>query len=231
VSLLLLRNDLKPARSSADNSCGCSQNAQFGWSLTGGAAIDNAGNVYFAWEGYTQNGGAKGPVNIYVSKSSDKRLDWTASLVDFSSAPPNCSAHSCGGAFLGPGTALTADSGGRLYLLWNAGAVDFGTERIYFSSSLDGIDWSQKVDISAAPTGVDHAFPAIVAGSADISASPGWTNVIARAGMFITEHLLTEVRAGLQRADCRTTFRGTAISLATVSVFRSVIISISRSII
>jgi hypothetical protein len=143
------------------------QNAQFGWSLTGGAAIDNAGNVYFAWEGYTQNGGAKGPVNIYVSKSSDKGLNWTATLVDVSGAPPNCSAFSCGWAFLGPGTALTSDSGGRLYLLWNAGAVDFGPERIYFSSSLDGIDWSQKVGVSAAPTGVNHAFPAIVAGSAD----------------------------------------------------------------
>jgi len=140
------------------------QNAQFGWSLTGGAAIDNAGNVYYAWEGYTQNGGAKGPVNIYVSKSSDGGATWSQTLVDVSGAPPNCSAYSCGWAFLGPGTALTADAAGKLYLLWNAGTVDFGPERIYFSSSLDGVNWAPKFDVSSAPTGVDHAFPAVVAG-------------------------------------------------------------------
>ncbi len=142
------------------------QNAQFGWSLTGGAAIDNAGNVYFAWEGYTQNGGAKGPVNIYVSKSSDKGITWTETLVDVSGAPPDCSAYSCGWAFLGAGTAMTTDAAGKLYLLWNAGAVGFGPERIYFSSSLDGVNWTPKLDISSAPAGVDHAFPAIVAGGA-----------------------------------------------------------------
>jgi hypothetical protein len=43
-------------------------NAQFGWSLTGGGTVDPAGNVYFAWDGYTQNGGAKGPVNLYVDE-------------------------------------------------------------------------------------------------------------------------------------------------------------------
>jgi len=142
------------------------QNAQFGWSLTGGAAIDNAGNVYYAWEGYTQNGGAKGPVNIYVSKSSDRGATWNATLVDVSGAPPNCSAYSCGWAFLGPGTAMTSDAAGKLYLLWNAGKVDFGPERIYFSSAPDGVNWAPKLDVSSAPTGVDHAFPAVVAGGA-----------------------------------------------------------------
>jgi hypothetical protein len=142
------------------------QNAQFGWSLTGGAAIDSAGNVYYAWEGYTQNGGAKGPVNIYVSKSGNGGVAWSSTLVDVSGAPPNCSAYSCGWAFLGPGTALTSDAAGKLYLLWNAGTVDFGPERIYFSNSLDGITWTPKLDISAAPLGVDHAFPAIVGGAA-----------------------------------------------------------------
>jgi hypothetical protein len=148
------------------NSFKVNQNAQFGWSLPGGAAIDNAGNVYYAWEGYTQNGGAKGPVNIYVSKSSDGGATWSQNLVDISGAPPNCSAYSCGWAFLGPGTALTSDAAGKLYLLWNAGTVDFGPERIYFSSSPDGVTWAPKLDVSSAPTGVDHAFPAVVAGGA-----------------------------------------------------------------
>ena len=88
-------------------------NAQFGWSLTGGAAIDTAGNVYFSWAGYTQNGGAKGPVNIYVSKSGDGGTTWSEALVDVSGAPPDCSAYSCGWAFLGAGTAMTSDAAGN----------------------------------------------------------------------------------------------------------------------
>ena len=141
-------------------------NAQFGWSLTGGAAIDTAGNVYFSWAGYTQNGGAKGPVNIYVSKSGDGGTTWSEALVDVSGAPPDCSAYSCGWAFLGAGTAMTSDAAGKLYLLWNGGTADFGPERIYFSSSTNGASWSPKVDVSRAPNGVDHAFPAIIAGGA-----------------------------------------------------------------
>jgi len=141
-------------------------NAQFGWSLTGGAAIDTAGNVYFSWAGYTQNGGAKGPVNIYVSKSGDGGTTWSEALVDVSGAPPDCSAYSCGWAFLGAGTAMISDAAGKLYLLWNGGTADFGPERIYFSSSTNGASWSPKVDVSRAPNGVDHAFPAIIAGGA-----------------------------------------------------------------
>ena len=140
-------------------------NAQFGWSLTGGAAIDNHGNVYYSWEGYTQNGGAKGPINIYVSKSTDGGATWSEALIDISGAPPDCSAFSCGWAFLGPGTAMTSDAAGTLYLLWNSGTVDFGPERVYFSSSMDGITWTPKVDVSHAIAGVDHAFPAIIAGA------------------------------------------------------------------
>ena len=141
-------------------------NAQFGWSLTGGAAIDNAGNVYFAWDGYTQNGQAKGPVNLYVTKSSDGGNTWTSTLLDVSGSPPDCSAFSCGWAFLGPGIAMTSDAGGQLYVLWNAGTVDKGPERIWYSTSGDkGATWSPKVNVSLAPVGVDHAFPSVAAGA------------------------------------------------------------------
>src|SRR5207249_10589956 len=52
-------------------------NGKLGWSLAGGGTIDPEGNVYFAWAGYTQNGGAKGPVNLYISKSSDRGATWS----------------------------------------------------------------------------------------------------------------------------------------------------------
>jgi len=143
------------------------QNAQFGWSLTGGAAIDRSGNVYFAWSGYSRNGQAKGPANLYVTKSSDGGKTWTATLLDVSGSPPDCSAFSCGWAYLGPGIAMTSDAAGEVYVLWNAGTGEQGPERIWFSTSRDeGATWSPKSDVSLAPAGVDHAFPAVVAGAA-----------------------------------------------------------------
>jgi hypothetical protein len=142
-------------------------NAQFGWSLTGGGTVDPVGNVYFAWDGYTQNGGAKGPVNLYVTKSKDDGFTWTPTLLDISGSPPDCSAFSCGWAFLGPGIAMTSDTAGQLYVLWNAGSVNGGPERIFYSTSADkGNTWSPKADVSLAPAGVDHAFPSVAAGAA-----------------------------------------------------------------
>jgi len=138
-----------------------------GWSLAGGGAVDPAGNVYFSWAGYTQNGGAKGPVYLYLSKSTDGGNTWTTKLIDTSDAPPDCSAYQCGWAFLGAQMVMTADSTGTLYALWNSNTVDKAPNRIYFSKSTDaGATWSPKADVSAAPAGTAHAFPAIAAGAA-----------------------------------------------------------------
>ena len=158
-------------------------NARFGWSLAGGGAIDTSGAVYFSWAGYTQNGGARGPVNLYVSRSRDGGATWSSTLLDVSGAPPDCSADLCGWAFLGAQLTMTTDAAGRLYALWNGGSTDFGPERIWFAtSSGGGATWSTKRDVSTAPAGVAHAFPAIVAGAAgdvriawmDARNSPWW---------------------------------------------------------
>jgi len=142
-------------------------NAKLGWSLAGGGTVTPSGAIYFAWAGYTQNGGAKGPVNLYISKSSDGGTTWTSTLIDVSGAPPDCSAYSCGWAFLGAQMTMTSDAGGALYALWNAGTADKGPERIFFAKSTDGgTTWSAKVDMSAAPATAAHAFPAIAAGAA-----------------------------------------------------------------
>lgn len=62
---------------------------------------------------------------------------------------------------------MTVDSAGTLYALWNAGPANKQPERIYFSSSTTaGATWLPTLDVSAAPLGVEHSFPAIVAGSA-----------------------------------------------------------------
>jgi hypothetical protein len=148
------------------NSAVVNPNAKLGWSLAGGAAIDPAGNVFFAWSGYTQNGGAKGPVNLYISKSADGGGTWSVVQLDTSGAPPDCSAYFCGWAYLGAQITMTSDAAGTLYALWNAGTVDKGVERIYFSSSTtQGKTWQPKQDVSLAAVGVEHAFPAITAGA------------------------------------------------------------------
>jgi hypothetical protein len=64
---------------------------------------------------------------------------------------------------------MTSDAGGTLYGLWNGGPREpkGAPERIWFARSTDGgLTWSTKEDVSEAPAGVAHAFPAIVAGAA-----------------------------------------------------------------
>jgi hypothetical protein len=137
-----------------------------GWSLLGAATVDPAGNVYLAWASYSKAGGARGAVNLYIAKSADAGKAWSATLLDVSAAAPGCNDEDCGEAFLGAQVALTSDAGGTLYALWSAGTTALGPQRIYFSSSTNGSDnWLSRVGVSSAEPGVEHAFPAIVAGS------------------------------------------------------------------
>ena len=139
-----------------------------GWSLLGAATVDPAGNAYLAWASYSKAGGARGSVNLYVAKSTDAGRAWsaTATLLDVSAAAPDCKGEECGEGFLGAQVALTSDAEGTLYALWSAGSKPLGPQRIYFSSSTNaGENWLPRVDVSAAPPGVEHGFPAIVAGN------------------------------------------------------------------
>lgn len=142
-------------------------NANLGWSLAGGGAVTPDGAIYFSWAGYKQNGGAKGPVNLYISKSADGGATWNSTTLDISGAPPDCSAYQCGWAYLGAQITMASDASGALYALWNAGGADKAPERIFFAKSANaGATWSPKAEVSTAPTGAAHAFPALVAGAA-----------------------------------------------------------------
>lgn len=149
------------------------QNGKLGWSLAGGGTVTPNGHVFFAWAGYESNGGAKGKVTLFVSKSTNGGATWTTTTIDVSSSPPDCSSMLCGWAFLGAQLVMTSDSAGNIYLLWNAGSTAKGPERIYFAKSTDGGNtYSAKVDVSAAPAGTHHAFPAIAAtGNGDVRIS------------------------------------------------------------
>jgi hypothetical protein len=137
-----------------------------GWSLLGGAAVDPRGHVYLAWSSYAKEGGARGMVDLYVAKSGDAGETWTPTLLDVSAAAPGCEEEECSEAYLGAQVALAADAGGTLYAAWSAGSVKMGPQRIYFSSSVDGgASWLPGMSLSEAQRGVEHAFPAIVAGA------------------------------------------------------------------
>ena len=71
----------------------------------------------------------------------------------------------CETGFLGAQITLASDAAGAVYALWNAGSTNGGPEGIFFSSSTTGgASWSERVSVSRAASGVEHAFPAIVAG-------------------------------------------------------------------
>ncbi len=140
-------------------------NAAPGSSLAGGATVDPSGNVYFGWTAYARHEMPTRPVSVYVSRSPDGGRTWSTQLLDASGAPPDCDAQSCETGFLGAQIALASDAAGALYALWNAGGANRGPERIYFSSSTTGgASWSERVNVSGAASGVEHAFPAVIAG-------------------------------------------------------------------
>ena len=153
---------------------------QQGWSLGGGGGIDSQGNIYFSWAGYTQNGQAKGPVNLFVSESRDGGQTWTLTIMTMgvSGAPYPCS--NCGFAFLGAQATMTVGSDDTVYVLWNSTVdqTDYAPERIFFAKSTDhGASYSTRQDVSLAAQGVEHAFPAITTGSGNDDVRIAWMDM------------------------------------------------------
>ena len=141
--------------------------AEPGWSLAAGATVDPVGNVYFSWTAYPRTNLLTQPVEVFVSRSADGGRNWSTTPMDVSSAAPGCSTQACSAGFLASQVALTSDDAGILYALWNSGSVAGGPQRVYFSSSTNqGENWSAKVEVSNAPSGAEHCFPAIAAGTA-----------------------------------------------------------------
>jgi hypothetical protein len=138
-----------------------------GWSLAAGATVDPVGNVYFSWMAYPQTNALTQSAEVFISRSADGGRTWNTTPMDVSTAAPSCSASLCSAGFLASQMALTSDDAGVIYALWNSGSVTGGPERIYFSSSTnEGQTWSAKIDVSNAPSSVEHCFPAITAGAA-----------------------------------------------------------------
>lgn len=141
--------------------------ARPGWSLAAGATVDRVGNVYYSWTSYPPKDILTRSAEVFVSRSGDGGRNWSTTSLDISAAAPGCWAQACSPGFLASQIALASDDAGVIYALWNSGSATAGAQRIYFSSSTnEGESWSAKTDISNAPLGVEHCFPAITAGAA-----------------------------------------------------------------
>jgi hypothetical protein len=140
---------------------------RFGQSLAAGGGIDSHGNIYFSWNSFDQAHMKKGngPVTLWISKSSDNGVHWTRTIFGVSGAPAPC--HPCGFSYLSAQDAISIGSDDTIYLLWNSSVdkTNFAPERIYFARSTDGgRTFSKRMDVSDAPLGVEHCFPAIITG-------------------------------------------------------------------
>lgn len=137
-------------------------------SLSAGGGIDSHGNLYFSWNSFDKahSNTGNGPVTLWISKSTDDGLHWTRTIFGMSGAPFPC--HPCGYAYLSAQDAIKIGSDDTIYLLWNStvSLKNFAPERIYFARSVDGgKTFSPRVDVSNAPLGVEHCFPALAVGS------------------------------------------------------------------
>jgi hypothetical protein len=136
---------------------------RIGVSFPSGGAVDSNGIVYFAWNGVERPGQAKGSKNLYVTRSTDHGATWTVIPIGTSAVPANCNCK--GYDYWGAQMALDVDAANHVYVLWQASTVDRGPQRLYFRSSSNGTTWSSPVQVSLAPTGTNHAFPALTAGA------------------------------------------------------------------
>ncbi|HEU0001057.1 MAG TPA: sialidase family protein [Ktedonobacteraceae bacterium] len=150
---------------------------RFSISLSAGAAIDSHGNIFISWDSFDKahSNLGNGPATVWVSKSTDSGKTWTRTVINVSGAPPNC--NNCGYAFLSSQMALRIGSDDTIYLLWNSTVdlTNFASERIFFARSTnDGNSYSEREDISSAPPGVEHCFPAIAVGQQAGDVRIGW---------------------------------------------------------
>jgi hypothetical protein len=138
------------------------------FTLGSGGAVDSRGTVYFAWNGVNHGFRALGPVYLYVSRSRDGGATWDTQRIATSSGGRHCGCR--GWSYWSPQIALAVDDLNRVYVLWNQDRRRFAPTKLFFASSSDGGEtWLRRNDVSLAPPGTNHLFPALAArGDGDV---------------------------------------------------------------
>jgi hypothetical protein len=68
--------------------------------------------------------------------------------------------------FLGPSAALAIDVAGKIAIAYHAGDTPGGAQKLYVRTSMDGVTWSERRELSNGSSTVNNAFPALAAGPA-----------------------------------------------------------------
>jgi hypothetical protein len=124
-------------------------------------AVANNGDVYFAAIDYSQD--YTGNAGINVIRSTNAGGSWTTMPVDTSAEMPGCGwADGCYFGFLGSTAGIAIDSTGRIVLAYNAGNSAGGPQSLYVRTSLNGVNWSSRTELSGGS--VNNSFPAVAKG-------------------------------------------------------------------
>jgi hypothetical protein len=154
--------------------------APSGVALATGGILDTQGNAYIAWSGTTNNG--TGPTTFYVEQSSNLFSTFSVTTVDEGQGGPQVPG--AGWDFWGGSIQIavqpkTPPTNDRVVVIYNAGAGSSGApERIYtkYSDTLgatwnipfNSSSWPNGSQLSLAPAGVWHCFPAIAGTSSAV---------------------------------------------------------------
>ena len=132
------------------------------WFHTGGIVAPD-GSVYFAVTDYSLD--YTGDAHINVLKSNDGGLTWSTKRVDTSKEAPRCDwSPGCYLGFFGPSAVFAVDSAGTIMLAYNASGASGAPQRMWARTSINGENWSDRIEISNGSETVNNAFPAIAAG-------------------------------------------------------------------
>ena len=132
------------------------------WFHTGGIVAPD-GSAYFAVTDYSLD--YTGDAYINVLKSSNGGVTWSTTRVDTSKEAPRCDwSPGCYLGFFGPSAVLAVDAAGTIMLAYNAADIAGAPQRMWVRTSADGVNWSDRTEISNGSASVNNAFPALAAG-------------------------------------------------------------------
>lgn len=132
------------------------------WMQVGGAISPN-GDVHFACVNYP--GDYNGVTYINLVSSFDGGASWITTLIDSSQAAPNCDTiPGCYYGFFSSIADVAVDQNGMIMLAYNAGLVPYQPQQIYIKSSSDGINWTERKQISHHNVSAWNSFPSLRAG-------------------------------------------------------------------
>ena len=143
--------------------------------LASAGGLDSHGNLYFTWDAIANQGIAKGPTTLLLTRSSDDGATWQSSTIDVSAAEPVISGASYD--FFGASVALAilprpGQATDRLVAVYHKGLTEGAPQRIYTRYSDDnGQHWLGGGQLSSAPVGSMHGFPSAAADANGVRAA------------------------------------------------------------